>query len=66
MKLNKKPSEYITDEFLVNLVEAAKTVGWSLDYVVAREFVASCFQLVNREPPTDEKLEPYDEDDEDN
>ena len=50
----------LTDEFLATLVEAARTVGWGVDYIEVMGFVAAVFARAGKTPPTDDELEPYD------
>jgi len=50
------------DEFLEELVNSARRHGWDGDYVEIRGFVQECFLDHGREPPTDEELEPFGDD----
>lgn len=53
----------LTPEFLATLKEAAKVVGWSVDYIEVQQFVKEVHELANVPPPNDEELIPYDHED---
>ena len=50
----------LTNEFLENLAEAGKVCGWSGDYHEISEFVEWCFDLAEKDRPTN--MESYDYD----
>ena len=50
----------LTDEFLEKLAEAGKVCGWSGDYHEISEFVEWCFDLAEKDRPTN--MESYDYD----
>lgn len=53
-------SSDLTDEFLVTLVEVARTIGWGAgDYYETVAFVQEVFCLAGREIPSREDLAPY-------
>jgi len=53
----------LTPEFFEVLVQAAKTIGWSGDYVEVRDFVNEVRRLAGLNILTDEELEPFPYDD---
>ena len=49
----------LTLDFLTTLIEAARTYGWSGDYVEVQQFITWCLETAGQ--PIDKKaLEPYD------
>lgn len=52
----------LTDEFLATLIEAARTIGWSADYVEVMCFVNEVFALAGKETPATSDLLPYETD----
>ncbi len=46
----------LSDEFLAVLVQAARTCGYTVDYVEVEAFFRWCFSLADKEAPD---LEPF-------
>ena len=49
----------LTDEFLDTLVEAGRVIGWGVDYWEVKDFINSCFDIAEKDLPSENDLIPY-------
>ena len=61
-RLKSELKPFLTEDFLKTLIKAAKTVGWSVDYIEVKSFVQSVFDIADVDWPEGgvwDELEPY-------
>lgn len=47
----------LTDEVLATMLEAARVVGWGVDFIESAEFVRACYTIAGKERPVFECIE---------
>lgn len=57
IELENELKPFLTDEFLFNLVKAARICGWSVDHIETIKFVRWCFDIAGEKRPED--LSPF-------
>ena len=59
IKARVKGGDLVAVDFLERLIERARSYGHQGDYVCVRDFVRWCHEEYDERPPTDEELEPF-------